>query len=568
VVEAYIAFLARNPNFAPGGAGEDTLGLADILRGQAVQRALAASSARAATNDPNLAELARKEQDYRKQIGSSLRKLNGLLAQPSPQRDPNGVKLIQTAIEKLRTAKAAVRREIDRRFPKYGDLVDPAPVKVGQLQRLLHADEVVLSFYFGEYESFVWAVPKQGAVKFLRLPVTLGEMDENVAKLREALEPDVDQVANIPAFDVALAYQLYDQLLRPIETIWRPSKHIIVMTNGALAALPLGILPTAPGVIAETVDPLFANYREVAWLARTHAVTVVPSAAALRSLWQLPPNRNQRTPFVGFGGAYFGADQVPTPENNVAAAPQPAIVNSSEAGPTQITADNSDLKFRAAGNMTGMDNLELAGLPPLPDTAEELKSIAAALNVDPATTLHLGKDANEQTVKNLKLWQYRTVAFATHGLLPGDLNGLTQPALALTLPALAGVDGDGLLTMDEILTLKLDADWVVLSACNSAAGSTLGAEAASGLARAFFYAGTRAVLATNWPVHSASARELVTDVFRRLSADTKLSRDEALRRAMVSMIDNGGFVDSSGEMLYTYAHPMFWAAYSLIGDYR
>ena len=129
--------------------------------------------------------------------------------------------------------------------------------------------------------------------------------------------------------------------------------------------------------------------------------------------------------------------------------------------------------------------------------------------------LHLGKDANERTVKGLDLSRYRIVVFATHGLVPGDLDGLTQPALALTAPEVAGIEGDGLLTVEKILGLKLNADWVVLSACNTGAGAGAGADAVSGLGRAFFYAGTRALLVTNWSVHSVSARELVTDVFRR-----------------------------------------------------
>ena len=73
-------------------------------------------------------------------------------------------------------------------------------------------------------------------------------------------------------------------------------------------------------------------------------------------------------------------------------------------------------------------------------------------------------------VENSDLSRYRIVAFATHGLVPGDLDGLQQPALALSAPDVAGVAGDGLLTMDKILGLKLDADWVVLSACNTGAG--------------------------------------------------------------------------------------------------
>ena len=158
------------------------------------------------------------------------------------------------------------------------------------------------------------------------------------------------------------------------------------------------------------------------------------------------------------------------------------------------------------------------------------------------------------------------IAFATHGLVPGELDGLTQPALALSAPAIADTDGDGLLTMEEILSLKLDADWVVLSACNTGAGVVAGAEAASGLGRAFFYAGTRALLVTNWSVHSQSARELMTDLFRRQADDPKLTRGEALRQAMMALVDGPGYLGSDGKTEFAYAHPLFWAPYTIIGD--
>jgi CHAT domain-containing protein len=161
---------------------------------------------------------------------------------------------------------------------------------------------------------------------------------------------------------------------------------------------------------------------------------------------------------------------------------------------------------------------------------------------------------------------YKVLAFATHGLVPGELDGLTQPALALSSPRVTGEAGDGLLTMEEILALKLDADWVILSACNTAAGAEAGAEAASGLGRAFFYAGTRALLVTNWSVHSQSARELVTDLFRRQTSDASLTRGEALREAMMALVDGRGYVDDHGETQFAYAHPLFWAPYSIIGD--
>ncbi|MCZ6606778.1 MAG: CHAT domain-containing protein, partial [Alphaproteobacteria bacterium] len=148
-----------------------------------------------------------------------------------------------------------------------------------------------------------------------------------------------------------------------------------------------------------------------------------------------------------------------------------------------------------------------------------------------------------------------------------DLNGLVQPALALSAPEVAGGKDDGLLTMGEILALELDADWVVLSACNTGSGQGAGAEAVSGLGRAFFYAGTRALLVSNWPVETTSAKALTTDLFRRQAEDPGLTRAEALRQAMLAMIDEGGYLDkTSGKIVFSYAHPIFWAPFTLVGD--
>ena len=226
----------------------------------------------------------------------------------------------------------------------------------------------------------------------------------------------------------------------------------------------------------------------------------------------------------------------------------------------------SALKRRSSPKLDGVDSVQLAQLPRLPDTALELKSVALALQADPAKVLNLGKYANEQNVKSTDLSKFKVIAFATHGLVPGELDGLTQPALALSAPAVADSDGDGLLTMEEILALKLDADWVVLSACNTGAGVVAGAEAASGLGRAFFYAGTRALLVTNWSVHSQSARELMTDLFKRQADDPKLDAGEALRQAMMALLDGPGYLNSDGKTEFAYAHPLFWAPYTIVGD--
>jgi CHAT domain-containing protein len=364
-------------------------------------------------------------------------------------------------------------------------------------------------------------------------------------------------ISDIPPFDLKLAQELFESLLKPTEANWKPAKNLIVVTNGALGLLPLSLLPTAPAQINTDDDPLFSSYRNVPWLARTHAVTLVPSVSALLTLRNLPAGSASRQQLIGFGDPLFSKEE--------------ADAAAKDDKPVQV-ADASNvtrgvpLKRRNSPKLDGVDSVQLAQLPRLPDTREELKSIALALQADPTKVLNLGKDANEKNVKTMDLSKFKIIAFATHGLVPGELDGLTQPALALSAPDVADTDGDGLLTMEEILSLKLDADWVVLSACNTGAGAVAGAEAASGLGRAFFYAGTRALLVTNWSVHSQSARELMTDLFKRLSDNPKLTRGEAMRQAMMALADGPGYVGADGKTEFTYAHPLFWAPYSIIGD--
>ena len=170
-------------------------------------------------------------------------------------------------------------------------------------------------------------------------------------------------------------------------------------------------------------------------------------------------------------------------------------------------------------------------------------------------------------MKTLDLARYRIIAFATHGLVVGDLDGLTQPALALTAPEVAQVEGDGLLTLEEILALRLDADWVVLSACNTASGNGAGSEAISGLGRAFFYAGARSLLVSNWPVETTSARTLTTELFKRQQGEPRLTRAKALQQTMNALIDDGALVDpQTNRVIFSYAHPIFWAPFTLVGD--
>jgi CHAT domain-containing protein len=166
----------------------------------------------------------------------------------------------------------------------------------------------------------------------------------------------------------------------------------------------------------------------------------------------------------------------------------------------------------------------------------------------------------------MPLGDRKIIAFATHALVPGDLDGLDQPALALSSPSVTGNNEDGLLTMTDVMKLKLNADWIVLSACNTGAALGAGAEALSGLGRAFFYAGSRSILATMYPVETTSARKLVTGLFELQERDHTLNRSQALRRSMLDLIDNGTMNDARGKVIASYAHPLFWAPFIIVGD--
>jgi CHAT domain-containing protein len=554
LVENYIKLLATVRNTA-GDVPARTFVLADSIRGHAVQQALAESSARVAAKDPALAELVRSEQDLSKQLRAQLGSLNNLLSVPSNERDEQVLHDVEESVARLRIDRDAARAELTTRFPAYADLVNPKPPSIERIKAALHDGEAALSFYFGDEASFVWAVPKTGPVAFASVEAKPSEIKSKIQKLREALEPEAALISDIPPFDVGLGYQLYSLLLKPVEDGWKRSKSLIVVTNGALGLLPLSLLPTAPSTLETDDDPPFAGYRNVPWLARTHDVATLPSLSALITLRSLPPGAPGRDQLIAFGDPIFSEQQAAEEKKAEHIVP-----------PAAATTRGAPLRRRSIPKLEGVDGAELAMLPRLPDTADELKSIAVALQADPSKALKLGRDANEHAVKTMDLSSFKVVVFATHGLAAGELDRLTQPALAMTAPAVAGVEGDGLLTTEEILQLKLDADWVILSACNTGAGEGAGAEAASGLGRAFFYAGTRAILVTNWSVHSQSAKDLVTDLFKRQADDPKLTRAEALRQAMLALMDGPGYLGPDGKTEFSYAHPLFWAPYTILGD--
>jgi CHAT domain-containing protein len=550
VLEAYVALLGRLATEGKTAEGMDpaaeAFSIADAARGSSVQRALSAAAARGTIRDPELARLARDEQDSGQRVGTLTSILVDLLSRPPEKQLPGVIARIRQDIEELRQRRGELRQEIAKRFPDYANLIDPKPVPLEAARKLLAPGEVLITLYGTDERTFVWALPHEGEARFHAAALGRKERDALVAALRRALDVGHGDLARFPAFDVASAHRLFAELLAPLESAWGSAKSLLIVPHGSLGHLPFSLLVTRPGTVAKTALP-FEEYRTVEWLLKRAAITQLPSVNTLVSLRSLQRARAPAKPFAGFGDPVFGSG----PSAGAQTATRSIQVRSAPFAEESIKRRSS----------------RLAQLVPLPDTAEELEGIAKALGASPAQDVFLRERASERNVKDVRFSDRRVIAFATHGLIPGDLDGLTQPALALSNPQVTGEkDTDGLLAMDEILGLKLDADWVVLSACNTASGEGAGSEAVSGLGRAFFYAGARALLVSNWPVETVSAKLLTTDVFRRQAADATLPRAQALRQAMLHLMQNGTGKDRDGKPLFSYAHPMFWAPFSLVGD--
>jgi CHAT domain-containing protein len=546
LIEEIVALYADLAAKGQDDAAEKAFRLADVARGLSVQGAIAQMSSRAGAGDPALEDAIRREQDLAQQVQATRAILADALGASAEQRDAN----VEARLRAQAAAQDAERKrladDIARRFPEYAQLRFPRPPTTAETQAALKPDEAMLAFFVGQRASYVWAVRQGQAPRFAAVALGEAQIADDVKALRAALDPNAATLAEIPAFDTARSHKLYTALVAPVASSLTGARAIVAVPHGALGQLPLGVLTTKPGAPrASPGAPMFAEYRDASWLVRDYAVLQVPSASALRALRGLRAPAAGRREFAGFGDPQFSAQAMPAQTANA----------------SQVATRSARLVRRNAPAVDAAASARLADLPPLPDTADEVLSVAGALHADPARDVFLGARASERGVREADLVHRRFVMFATHGLVPGDLDGLVQPALALSAPEVSGGEGDGLLTMEKILRLKLDADWVVLSACNTAAGDGEGAEAISGLGRAFFYAGARALLVTSWPVETVSARTLTTDLFARQAADPKLDRATALRRSMLGLIGTGP--EGAG---FVYAHPIFWAPFLLVGD--
>ena len=475
----------------------------------------------------------------------------------------------KTDVSPLRKALAATDArilEIDqtlaKRYPDFAHLQRPAALDFATVQSRLADNETMLVFAdvgrIGEEAeaTYLWAIPRSGDVRWVALPRATGELVAAIRELRQNLGVGVQArgptAVAISGQDdrtgrvLGAASRLYEALLGQVADLIA-GKDLVIVPSKSLSSLPFHALVEVAPPAAST-----DRYRDAQWLALDHAVTILPSVASLAT-GRAATSEQESIPYVAFANPLLtgqgGGDLRALTRAGCAPALLVAVAE------TQALPEVSAL-FRGPH----ADAALVKSLPPLPDTTDEVCAIAQILGAG-SDALHLGANATETALKSMSaegtLARARIVHFATHGLVSGDLQGLAEPAIVLTPPSHTDGDNDGLLTASEVATLELDADWVILSACNTASGDG-GGEALSGLARAFFYAGARALLVSHWPVNSLATVRLVSHTIEALRTNPGISRAEALRRAMVEEIGRGG----------PAADPSSWAPFILVGASR
>lgn len=554
---------------------------AQWAHGSEAGHSLAQMAARTVKSSGPLAVLVRERQDLTGEWEAKDKLLVAAKSQTPESRNAGAEVVLAGRLAAIDARLGDIDARLATDFPEYTALSNPRPLSVSEVQAQLRPGEALVLFLDTNdrfkplpQETFLWVVTKT-EMRWVNSDLGSWALQEHVWVLRCGLDRDGEwQWSNekkrwmarksacaslrpqglkenepLP-FNLAKAHALYQGLFGEVEDLIR-GKHLLLVPSGALTSLPFQVLVTKPSPDGDLAS--------AAWLIRDHALTVLPSVASLGALRRNAKPSAAPAPFIGFGNPVLtGSPEcskvfVPDkcPEEKTAVAAEGAFSR------VAVTLAALTSYFR-----NGEANVaELKTLCPLPDTAHELTCVAKGLGAD-GKSLVLGKAMTETAVKTLPLDHYRIVHFATHGLLAGETEEFVkthaEPALVFSPPDTATEEDDGLLTASEVAGLKLDADWVVMSACNTASGAEPGAEPLSGLARAFFYAGARALLVSHWPVNSYAATMLTSRTFAEMKRDPSIGRSKAFHRAMLALM--------SDKDRPWAAHPSVWAPFVVVGE--
>ena len=419
---------------------------------------------------------------------------------------------------------------LGKQFPEIAALLSLAPVTVVEAQRMLGVGEALVATLSGREETHVWVLTRK-ASHYHRATIGAGRLAHMVGRLRASLDPRRHAHGDdIKPYPLEVSAKLYRQLFAPAHAVLDGVSHVFYLPDGALRNLPLSVLVVdlaraPPGATSRPVasrratsgkpaakpKSRFARYREVVWFIDKYSYSRIPSLNALRALRLNPATSRATKGFIGIG--------------------DPALADPSK----------------------------LRGMRPASETATGLRAMARSFGAG-QDVLFLGPWAKESTVKALALNQFRTVAFATPGVMAGEISGVAEPALVLSTPAIASATEDGLLTSSEIAPLDLDADLVVLGAAGAGVpDGAAGADWLSGLAQAFIHAGARSLMVAHWPVEPKAAAAFTAGMFARRADDGPRGLARLLQHSALEIL-------SDETRPARFAHPKYWGAFTIVGD--
>ncbi len=363
-------------------------------------------------------------------------------------------------------------------------------------------------------------------------------------------------MADLSRFNPETAYTLYEKTFAPLLPHLKGVKSLFISADGPLYTIPFEALVTkydkkefrtVQRDARKGKGAMLSEYATLTYLGDSYTFTYLPSVSVLRSLRQYPKPGYGKwdKPLIAFADPVF-EKTVPSPTSKV----------QHENVATRGISPETELTLSILTRSTGTK-----GLKRLPDSTQEAKAVSAAVG-GKGEDIYLREKATEDNVHEADLSSSRYLLFATHGLLGGDFTGVAEPSLALTL--VDNPEGtDGFLSMSEVLGLDLNAEMVVLSACNtSGQGDKTGSgEGFAGLTRSFMYAGGRSLLVTHWSVESQAARELMVGMFDRMK---KQKGPAALKEAQLNMKNSTRNLDDNNTM--SLAHPFFWAPFVMVGE--
>lgn len=440
----------------------------------------------------------------------------------------------QQRLEQLQQQQAEVLEQLAA-YPRYR-AVSEQGITLTDLQATLKQGEAYVKLVTLESDAYVlYAVADQAMV--WRADATPKELDTLVGKIRESIAViEGGQVLTYP-FDIERSRELYVRLFAPVADRLPKLQHIVFEPDGALLKLPINLLVTDYASVAAYKarlagkNPDEYDFRGTAWLGRTAQISTSVGASAFRDVRKARPSDASRV-YLGLG------------ENTPVGNATPGVAR------TRAALEAGE-KCQWSPNIWSN-----------PIKADELRD--AATRFGAASKVLTGNEFTDAAIMGLDdLAEYRILHFATHGLVTAPQPECPpRPALLTSFDASEG--SDGLLSFAEIFGLRIDADLVILSACDTAGSATIGATreagvtsggefALDGLVRAFVGAGGRTVLASHWPVpddFNATGR-LISGLFKGDGSETA----GALKTSQLALMDE---IDTS--------HPFYWSAFAVVGD--